>query len=107
MLLFKVNVINGFNPPPPFSKNGLKLACNVNIVWENLKSEISEVYAPKPQRNVYEFGVNTSPEAEVNNDPGEAEEEEELQPQVAGLRDPLRHLQHLQAETEDALHCKK
>ncbi len=39
-----------YSPP---SKSGLKLVCNVNIVYGNgnLKSENSEFYAQKPQRN--------------------------------------------------------
>ncbi len=37
--------------PPSLSKSGLKLVCNVNIVYENLKSENSQDYAQKPQRN--------------------------------------------------------
>ncbi len=45
-LLFKVTSTNGFySPSPPsLSKSGLKMVCNVNIVYGNLKSE-------KPQRN--------------------------------------------------------
>jgi hypothetical protein len=40
-----------FSPtPPPLSKNGLKLACNVNTVHGN-KSENSQDYAQKPQRH--------------------------------------------------------
>ncbi len=42
-------LLTDFTPPPP--KNGLKLVCNVNIVYGNLKSENSEDYAQKPQRN--------------------------------------------------------
>ncbi len=38
-------------PPPPPSKSGLKLDCNVNIVYGNLKSENSQGYAQEPQRN--------------------------------------------------------
>jgi hypothetical protein len=38
-----------FYPPP--SKSGLKLVCNVNIVFGNLKSKNSQDYAQKPQRN--------------------------------------------------------
>jgi hypothetical protein len=34
-----------FTPPPPLRKNGLKLVCNVNIVYGNLKSENSQDYA--------------------------------------------------------------
>jgi hypothetical protein len=33
------------------SKSGLKLVCNVNIVYGNLKSENSQDYTQKPQRN--------------------------------------------------------
>jgi hypothetical protein len=40
-----------FTPPPPLSKSGLKLVCNINIVYGNLKSENSKDYAQKPQRN--------------------------------------------------------
>jgi hypothetical protein len=36
--------------PPSWSKSGLKLVCNVNIAYENLKSENSQDYAQKPQR---------------------------------------------------------
>ncbi len=36
---------------PPLGKSGLKLVCYVNIVYRNLKSENSQVYAQKPQRN--------------------------------------------------------
>ncbi len=32
-------------------KSGLKLVCNVNIVYGNLKSENSQDYAQKTQRN--------------------------------------------------------
>jgi hypothetical protein len=32
-------------------KSGLKLICNVNIVYGYLKSEKSQDYAQKPQRN--------------------------------------------------------
>jgi hypothetical protein len=37
--------------PPPLRKSGLKLVCNVNIVYGNLKSENAQDYAQKPQRN--------------------------------------------------------
>ena len=37
--------------PFPLSKSGLKLVCNVNIVYGNLKSENSQDYAQKPQWN--------------------------------------------------------
>jgi hypothetical protein len=48
----------GFYSPLPLSKSGLKLVCNVNIVYGNLKSENSQEYALKPQRKLYvhEFG---------------------------------------------------
>jgi hypothetical protein len=36
-------------PPLPLNKSGLKLVCNVNIVYGNLKSEISQDNAQKPQ----------------------------------------------------------
>jgi hypothetical protein len=42
---------DGFYPPPPMSKNGLKLVCNVNIVYGNIKSEKSQDYAQKPQQS--------------------------------------------------------
>ncbi len=38
-------------PPSPPSKRALKLVSNVNIVYGNLKSEISQDYAQKPQQN--------------------------------------------------------
>jgi hypothetical protein len=38
-------------PPSPCCKCGLKLVCNVNIVYGNLKSESSQDYAEKPQPN--------------------------------------------------------
>ncbi len=37
--------------PPPLSKSGLKLNCNENIVYGNLKSEKSQDFAQKLQRN--------------------------------------------------------
>jgi hypothetical protein len=37
--------------PPPPRKSGLKLVCNVNIIYRNLKSENSQDYAQKPQRS--------------------------------------------------------
>ncbi len=42
-----------FTPPTPPRERGLKLVCkcNINIVFENLKSENSQDYAQKPQRN--------------------------------------------------------
>ncbi len=49
-LLFTATSTNGFTPPPQ-NKSGLKLVFNVNIVNGNLKSENSQDYAQKPQRN--------------------------------------------------------
>jgi hypothetical protein len=37
--------------PPPLSKSDLKLFCNVNNVFGNLKSEISQDYDQKSQLN--------------------------------------------------------
>jgi hypothetical protein len=52
VLLFAVTSTNGFySPPPPLSKSGLKLVCNIDIVYGNLKSENSQDNAQKPQRN--------------------------------------------------------
>jgi hypothetical protein len=36
---------------PPLGKSGLKMICHVNIVYGNLKSDNSQDYAQKPQRN--------------------------------------------------------
>ncbi len=49
-------VLKSFPPcysqtPPALSKSCLKLLCNVNIVYGNLKSENSQDYAQKPQLN--------------------------------------------------------
>jgi hypothetical protein len=45
-------VLTDLTPHPPTpSKSCLKLVCNVNIVYENLKSENSQDYAQKPQQN--------------------------------------------------------
>ncbi len=38
-------------PSPSLSKSGWKLVCNVNIVHRNYKSETSQDYAQRPQRN--------------------------------------------------------
>ncbi len=38
-------------PPPPPTKSGLKLVYNENFVYGNLKSESSQDYGQKPQRN--------------------------------------------------------
>jgi hypothetical protein len=43
-----------FTPPPPLplpSESDFNLVRNVNIVYKNLKSENSQDYAQKPQRN--------------------------------------------------------
>jgi hypothetical protein len=40
-----------FTLPPHLSKSNLKLVCNVNIVYGNLKSENFQVFAQKAQRN--------------------------------------------------------
>jgi hypothetical protein len=37
--------------PLPFEQKDLKLVCNVNIVYRNVKSENYQDYAQKPQRN--------------------------------------------------------
>jgi hypothetical protein len=42
---------NGFYSSAPFIKSGLKQFYNVNIVYGNLKSEISQDFSHKPQRN--------------------------------------------------------
>jgi hypothetical protein len=39
------------SPSPSLSTSDLKLVCNVNIVYGNLKYENSQDYARKPQRN--------------------------------------------------------
>ncbi len=44
-------LLTDFTPPSPLSKSALKLVCNVNIVYENHKSENSQDYAQKPHRN--------------------------------------------------------
>ncbi len=49
----KQRVINSYySPLPPTpSVSGLKLVCNINIVYGNLKSENSQDNAQKPQQN--------------------------------------------------------
>jgi hypothetical protein len=44
----------GLTPPPPPSKSGLKLVCNVNVVYRNLKSENSQ--ETSTILYIYEFG---------------------------------------------------
>jgi hypothetical protein len=55
-------LLTGFTPPP-LRKSGLKLVCNVNIVFGNLKSEISQDYAQRPETStkmyVHEFSFWT------------------------------------------------
>jgi hypothetical protein len=51
------------SPPPPRSQSGLKLVCNVNIVYENLKSEKSQDYAQAETSTkfyIHEFGFCSS-----------------------------------------------
>ncbi len=48
---FTVTSTSGFYPLPPLNQCGLKMVCNVNIVYGILKSESSQEYAQKPQRN--------------------------------------------------------
>jgi hypothetical protein len=55
-LLFTVISTNG-SYSPSLSKIGLKMICNVSIVNGNLKSENSQDYAPKPQRNFLMYAV--------------------------------------------------
>jgi hypothetical protein len=43
-------LLKGFLPPP-LEQNWFETGCNVNIVYGNLKSENSQDYALKPQRN--------------------------------------------------------
>jgi hypothetical protein len=38
-------------PPPPPRKSCLKVVCNISIEYGNLKSDISQGYAKKPQQN--------------------------------------------------------
>ncbi len=45
------SLLTDFTPPSPWSKIGLKLVCKVNFVHENLKSENSQDFGQKPQRN--------------------------------------------------------
>jgi hypothetical protein len=50
-LLFTITSTNGFYSPSPLSKSGMKLVCNKNIVYGNLKYENSQDYDQKSQRN--------------------------------------------------------
>jgi hypothetical protein len=46
------SLLTDFTPHPPSErKSWLKLVCNLNIVYENIKSESSQEYAQKTQRN--------------------------------------------------------
>jgi hypothetical protein len=51
LLVFTVTSVNGFYFPSLLTKCGLKLVCNVKIVYGNLKYENSQDYAQKPQQN--------------------------------------------------------
>ncbi len=53
----------------PWRKSGLKLVCNVNIVYGNLMSENSQYYAQKPQGN---STFMNSPSAVVSRESGPA-----------------------------------
>jgi hypothetical protein len=56
-LLASHNLYKRIYPPPPSpSKSGLKLVCNVNILYGNLKSENSQDYAQKSLRNCMFMG---------------------------------------------------
>jgi hypothetical protein len=49
-----------FTPPPFLSKSGLKLVCNVNVVFRNLKLRTLKVMTRKPNKlYVHEFGFRT------------------------------------------------
>ncbi len=48
-------------PLPPTPTSSLKLVCDVNIVYGNLKSENSQDYAQKPQRNCTFMDPYSSP----------------------------------------------
>jgi hypothetical protein len=51
-LLFTVTSTNGFYPPPPPpSKSGFLSVFNVSILYGNIKSQNSQDYAQKTQRN--------------------------------------------------------
>ncbi len=53
------SLLKDFTPSHPLSISGLKLVCNVNFVHKNPKSDHSQDYAQKPQRN-YTFMNSTS-----------------------------------------------
>jgi hypothetical protein len=50
-MLFTDTSTNGLYFPSPLRKSGLKLVCNVKIVYRNLMFENSQDYAQKPQQN--------------------------------------------------------
>jgi hypothetical protein len=57
-LLVTVTSTNGINrpSPPPPSRSGMKLVCNVNIVYVNLLCEKNaQYYGQKPQLYIHEF----------------------------------------------------
>ncbi len=63
----KATSADGFTPPPPPSKTGLKLACNVNIVYGNLKSDNTQDYDKKLQRNCTFMNTASVCEAQYGN----------------------------------------
>jgi hypothetical protein len=56
-MLFTVTYTNGFYSPSPLEKSGLKLVCNINIVYRNLKFKNSRL-CPETSTKLYvhEFG---------------------------------------------------
>jgi hypothetical protein len=68
-LLFTVTSTNGMYTPLPPEQKWLKLVCNVNIVYGNLKSKNSQYYAHKETLTklyVHEFGFRTIENIKVN-----------------------------------------
>jgi hypothetical protein len=49
LLAIQSPLLQDYSPFPPWSKSGLNLVWNVNIINGNLKSENSQDYLPKPQ----------------------------------------------------------
>jgi hypothetical protein len=61
LLAIQASLLTDFTPYPPFRKIGLKLACNVNIVYGNLKAENSQDYAQTSTKlHVHEFGFSVN-----------------------------------------------
>jgi hypothetical protein len=50
-LLFIVTSTNGFYFPLPLEQKWFEMVCDIKFVYRNLKSEISQDHAPKPQGN--------------------------------------------------------